>query len=59
MTNYLKFTFSVGGTTRVVYNYYWARQIELGTIDTIFSVVGEEEVVAVIKWHGGGPFGIV
>ena len=36
MTNNVKVAFSVGDTTRVVYKYYWARQIG----DTITNPYG-------------------
>ena len=39
MTNNVRFRFSVGDTIRVVYNKYLARQVELVTLNTIFSVV--------------------
>ena len=35
--NSVRFTFSVGDTTWAVYNEYWARQIELVTLNTIVS----------------------
>jgi hypothetical protein len=35
----LRFTFSVGDTAWAVSNKYWARQIELVTLRTMFSVV--------------------
>ena len=38
MTYNVKFKFSVGDTTRAVYNWYWARQNEMVTPKTIFSV---------------------
>ena len=39
MTNHVSMlTFSVGYTTWAVYNYYWARQIELVTLNTRFIV---------------------
>ena len=37
MANNVRFTFSVGDTTLVVYNYYCKRQIEFVTRKTIFS----------------------
>ena len=37
-TNNVKYTYSVSDTTRVVYNQYGAKQIELVTLDTIFYV---------------------
>ena len=40
MTNNVRFTFSVGDNTRAVWNYYWAQQISLMTLNTIFSIVG-------------------
>ena len=41
MKNNIGSTFSVGDTSMwVLYNLYWARQIELVTLDTIFGVVG-------------------
>ena len=39
MKNIVQFTLSVGGTTRVVYNKYWAGQTKLVTLNTIFNVV--------------------
>ena len=39
MTKNIELTFSVGDTTRMVYKYYRARQIELVTLNMIFSVV--------------------
>ena len=38
MTHNVRFTFSVSDTTWAVYNHYEARQIELVTPDTTFSV---------------------
>ena len=40
MANHAKFTISVGDTTQLVYKYYWARQMELVTLNTMISVVG-------------------
>ena len=37
MTNNVRFTFSGSDTTRVVYNYYWARQIELVILQMNFA----------------------
>jgi hypothetical protein len=37
MTKNVEFMFSVGDTTRGVYNWYWARQIELVKLNAIFS----------------------
>ena len=34
-----RFTFSVGDTTRMLYNYYGERKIELETLNTTFRVV--------------------
>ena len=39
MKNNITFTFTIGDTTRAVYNQYRARQTERMTLDTIFSVV--------------------
>ena len=39
VTNIYRSTLSVGGITRAVYNQYWARQIEVVTLNTILSVV--------------------
>jgi hypothetical protein len=39
MTNKVRCTFSVSDTTRAVHNQYIARQLELVTLYTIFSVV--------------------
>ena len=39
MTNNVKFAFSVGDTTCVVYNQCGAKQIELVTLNTTFNVV--------------------
>ena len=37
MTSNARFTFSVDDITRVVYNEYCIRQVELVTLDTLFS----------------------
>ena len=39
MTNIVRFTMSINDITHVVCNEHWARQIELVTLNTIFSVV--------------------
>ena len=39
MTNNVRFPSNVGDTTRVVYNQQWARQVELVTLNAIFSVL--------------------
>ena len=54
-TSDVRFTFSVGDTTRAVYNWYWARQTELVTINTIFSVVHKEVLCTHVNYgaHGG------
>ena len=38
MKNNVKFSFFVGDTTHAVYNQYWTGEIELVTLNTIFSV---------------------
>lgn len=39
MTNSVDFTFNVGDTTHGGYNHYWPKQIEIVTLNAIFSVV--------------------
>ena len=38
MTSNVRSTFNVGDTTRVVYNKYWARQIEMEILNKNFCV---------------------
>jgi hypothetical protein len=47
-TNNVRFTISVGDTTRVVFNQYWAREIELVTIFNVVLFLGRPS-----RWAGG------
>ena len=49
----MEFTFSVGDTTHALYNLYWARQIELVTLNTILRVVPSESLKSTLKKGGG------
>jgi hypothetical protein len=42
MTNNVRFTFSASGSTWGVYSWYWARQMELVTLNIILSVVSSD-----------------
>jgi hypothetical protein len=56
MTNKVRCTFSVSDTTRAVHNQYIARQLELVTLYTIFSVPlwpGNAQQLLLLFWENG------
>ena len=49
--NNARFTFSVGDPTHAVYDYYWATQIELVILSTIFSLIWRVPCVHMSNVH--------